>query len=328
MRAGARTEPKDGREGGFLASTAGVVTLALVATFLWGSAFPCIKIGYRLFSIPADDTASQMLFAGARFVLAGLGVIGAMSLVRRRPLVARREDARCVLVLSLFQTTLQYALFYLGLGHASGVTSSIIEATNTFFCILIAALVFKLERLTARKLAGCAVGFAGVALVTLSQGSGGLSFSLAGEGAVLASTLAAATSSSLIQVFSHEGHDPVTLSGWQFLVGGLTLSAIGLAGGGSLSPSGPASVALLLYLAFISAAAYSLWSLLLANNPVSRVSVFGFCNPVFGAILSTLLLDEGGIVSPAVLLCSLALASAGIVIVNTRRPARRTRAAR
>ena len=118
MRAGARTEPKDGREGGFLASTAGVVTLALVATFLWGSAFPCIKIGYRLFSIPADDTASQMLFAGARFVLAGLGVIGAMSLVRRRPLVARREDARCVLVLSLFQTTLQYALFYLGLSHA------------------------------------------------------------------------------------------------------------------------------------------------------------------------------------------------------------------
>ena len=37
---------------------------ALVCCLLWGSAFPCIKIGYRLFEVDAADTASQILFAG------------------------------------------------------------------------------------------------------------------------------------------------------------------------------------------------------------------------------------------------------------------------
>ena len=35
---------------------------ALLCCLLWGSAFPCIKIGYRLFEVDAADTASQILF--------------------------------------------------------------------------------------------------------------------------------------------------------------------------------------------------------------------------------------------------------------------------
>lgn len=34
---------------------------ALLCCLLWGSAFPCIKIGYRLFEVDAADTASQIL---------------------------------------------------------------------------------------------------------------------------------------------------------------------------------------------------------------------------------------------------------------------------
>ena len=45
---------------------------ALLCCLLWGSAFPCIKIGYRLFEVDAADTASQILFAGCRFTLAGV----------------------------------------------------------------------------------------------------------------------------------------------------------------------------------------------------------------------------------------------------------------
>ena len=39
-----------------------VALLALVCCFLWGSAFPCIKIGYRMFDIAASDTAGQIFF--------------------------------------------------------------------------------------------------------------------------------------------------------------------------------------------------------------------------------------------------------------------------
>ncbi|MCC8016047.1 MAG: hypothetical protein LIO43_01320 [Clostridiales bacterium] len=52
-----------------------MIPLALLCCFLWGSAFPMVKIGYRLFSIAADDSFSQILFAGLRFSIAGILVI-------------------------------------------------------------------------------------------------------------------------------------------------------------------------------------------------------------------------------------------------------------
>lgn len=48
----------------------------------------------------------------------------------------------------------------------------------------------------------------------------------------------------------------------------------------------------LLYMAIISAVAYTIWGVLLKYNPVARVSVYGFMNPVFGVILSAFLLGE------------------------------------
>ena len=58
-----------------LAWTPIVILVAGICCLLWGSAFPCIKIGYRLFKIAGGDTASQILFAGIRFALAGTMVI-------------------------------------------------------------------------------------------------------------------------------------------------------------------------------------------------------------------------------------------------------------
>ena len=295
------------------------VLACLAACFLWGSAFPCVKIGYELFGIDAADVPSILAFAGTRFVIAGLMVVAGVSLATRRAFVPERRDLPAIGALSLFQTVLQYVLFYVGLANCAGVTSSILEASNSFLCVLLAALVFRFERLTARKVIGCVIGFGGVLLVNLWGGRGGLSFTLMGEGMVLASTVAAATSSNLAKHFSAD-HDPVLLSGWQFVVGGAFMLVLGLAFGGHIAPADAANPApailLLAYLGFISAAAYSLWSLALAANPVSRVAVFGFMNPVFGVLLSAVLLDEASAVNPLVAVAALALVSAGIIIVN------------
>lgn len=301
----------------FLTSTWGALLAAALCCLLWGSAFPCIKVGYALFGIASTDTASQMLFAGTRFVIAGFMVILFVSIAWRKPLVPRRTDIGPIALLALFQTFGQYAFFYLGLAHAAGTTSSVIEASANFFAILLSALAFRQERLTGRKVAGCLLGFSGVVLINLggSLGSLSLSFSPMGEGMILLSTLCSATSSCLIQRLSAR-HDPVLLSGWQFVVGGLGLMAMGVAGGGALSPVGPSAIALLAYMGFISAAAYSVWSLLLSVNSVSRISVYGFMNPVFGFVLSAVLLGEYQQVDPVRSVCALALVSAGIVVVN------------
>lgn len=47
-----------------------VICLAVVCTFLWGSATPAIKIGYEQFHIEGTDSWSIIVFAGLRFLLA------------------------------------------------------------------------------------------------------------------------------------------------------------------------------------------------------------------------------------------------------------------
>ena len=46
--------------------------LSLLIMALWGSLYPCIKIGYSAFSINATDIPSILMFAGTRFTLCGL----------------------------------------------------------------------------------------------------------------------------------------------------------------------------------------------------------------------------------------------------------------
>ena len=47
-----------------------ICVMALICCALWGSAFPCVKIGYELLQI--KTTGSQILFAGYRFFGAGI----------------------------------------------------------------------------------------------------------------------------------------------------------------------------------------------------------------------------------------------------------------
>jgi drug/metabolite transporter (DMT)-like permease len=286
--------------------------------FLWGSAFPCVKIGYRLFSIGSGDTASQMLFAGIRFTLAGILVVLFGSLMEKRLLRPKRGSGGTIVILSLFQTTGQYFFFYIGLAHASGVNSSIIIGSGTFIAILIAAFLFRTEKMTWRKTIGSLLGFAGVMMVEL-RGSGSLHFhfSLLGEGCVLLSTVMAGLSTSYMKQAGQK-EDPAVLSAYQFLLGGLMLTAYGLLRGGQLHSSSAVwkCVILIVYMAFISAAAYTIWSILLKFNPVSRITVFGFMNPVIGVLLSAVLLGETGQAFRLSALGALALISAGIIIVN------------
>lgn len=287
---------------------------ALLCCALWGSAFPCIKLGYRYFQIASDDTASQILFAGCRFALAGVLAIAIGSILGKRLLLPRKSAWGKIAMLSLFQTIIQYVFFYVGLANTTGVKASIIEGVNVFIAILVASLLFHQEKLTARKLLGCAVGFAGVVLVNVTGSGLDMSFRFTGEGFIFLSTIAYAFSSVFLKRYSKE-EDPVMLSGWQFVFGGLILAVCGLLAGGRLTAVTGAGIAILFYLAVVSAAAYSLWGILLKYNPVSRVTVFGFMNPVFGVLLSALLLQETeslGVMSVAALI----LVCVGIYLVN------------
>ncbi len=299
----------------FLQRTVAVCFLAMVCCLLWGSAFPCIKIGYEMFQIDAADTASQILFAGVRFTLAGILVILIYSLAKKQLLIPKKSSWIMIGKVSAFQTVLQYLFFYMGLAHTTGVKGSIIEAANVFIAILIASFAFHQERFTQVKAIGCVIGFLGVVLVNLTgEGlSGGIRFD--GEGFLLIACVAYAISSVLIKIYSQR-EDPVVISGYQFLTGGIVMIVIALAAGGKLQAGGPASLILMLYMAMISAVAYSAWGLLLKCNPVSRVTVYSFMTPVFGVVLSAVFLGESTDMPVLQTLSALALVCTGVYIVN------------
>lgn len=288
---------------------------ALLCCALWGSAFPCIKIGYQLFHIDGADTASQILFAGYRFTLAGILTVMIGSVLSRKVLLPGKHSVGKIVWLSFLQTVLQYLFFYIGLANTSGVKASIIEAVNVFVAILVASLIFKQEKLSVHKMIGCAVGFLGVVLINLT----GLDFSfkLTGEGFIVLSTVAYAFSTVFMKWYS-QVDNPVMLSGYQFIVGGVIMGIVGFALGGQVNGAGMPAICLLVYLALVSAVAYSVWGLLLKYNPVSKVTVFGFMNPVCGVILSAILLKEGNTLN-ILSIFSLILVCIGIYVVNQKK---------
>lgn len=290
---------------------------ALLSCLLWGSAFPFIKIGYRLFEVEASDTFSQILFAGIRFFLAGVLTVLIGSLAGRKMLKVKKENRGRVAILCLFQTILQYTFFYIGLANTTGVKSSIIESMSTFAAILMSAAVFRMEKLSMNKLLGCLIGFAGVVLVNLNGAEGEtFSFHLMGEGMVLLSTISYAASTVFAKRFS-KYENPVALSGYQFILGGLLMIIAALSGHGHLMMHSAAGWLVLLWLSMVSALAYTFWSLLLKYNPVSSVTIYGFSTPVFGVLLSALLLKESTGISVFTII-ALVLVSLGIWIVNRR----------
>lgn len=292
---------------------------AVFCCVLWGSASPAIKIAYDIFKIPADDTASRLMLAGARFILAGLMTIGFGSVLAKKLLIPKRESVRYIAILALVQTIGQYYFFFMSLANTSGVRGSIINASGNFLAPLLAIYLFRLEKPSVKKIIGCTIGFIGIILF---MGGGaaftnGAAMTLSGEGAMMMAALFYAVSGCSIKIFSRN-ENPVVLSGYQFTLGGIVLFIIGALMGGSLHFYTPGCVLNLLYMGFISAGAYTLWGVLLKYNPVSRVSVFGFINPIMGVLLSALFLGEQGEAFTLVSFASLLLVSAGIIIVNIK----------
>ncbi len=295
-----------------------VFLLAALCCLLWGSAAPAIKIGYQLFRIDGSDTPSILMFAGARFLLAGFLVILYHSITQKRWVPTPKGSSAAIVSIALTQTIFQYIFYYVGLSHTTGVHGAIITGTNVFFSMLCASLVFRYEKLTIRKISGCVLGFLGIALVNLAgSGQEGLfHFTFLGEGFIVLTQIFYALSGSLVKLHSKK-FDVVTLSGYQFMLGGLVLLLVGGAFGGTLARAvGISAFALLLYMGFLSAIAYTLWGVLLKYNPVSRVTVLGFMNPMFGVILSAIFLGEIRQALSWNTLAALIFVCLGIYVVN------------
>lgn len=286
--------------------------LAVFCTLLWGTAFPFIKLGYSSFSIAENDLGAKLLFAGLRFTIAGIMVYAVLIVTSRKIPKLAKADILPVGALGVVQTFAQYIFTYIGIGFTSGTNTSIITACASFFTVLSAPLFFKGDKLTIMKVIGCMLGFAGV--LAINWGGGGFGTdTLFGDFMILLSTVSAAGGNLLSKKIAI-GRNPVNITAFQLIIGGGLLIVAGLICGGRLSFNNLQSVLILLWLAFVSAGAFSVWTALLKHHSASVITVFNLLVPVFGTILSGMMLGEDVFRLETVI--SLVLISLGIAFVN------------
>lgn len=260
--------------------------IAIVCTMLWGSAIPCIKLGYAIFNIMPSATADKLLFAGVRFFGAGLLILVPYSLFHQKIRLTKKLCTNS-LILGLIQTAGQYFFMYIGLAYTTGVNASVFNAIGTLLYIVLAWIIYRDEKLSKLKLVGCIVGFSGILLNSLAtQEMGILSFK--GDGFIIISNICVATGF-LYSKHSVKNSDPFLLTGIQMGIGGLVLLVIGLVLGGKLPTITVGGLILLFYLMIVSSVAFSLWTLLLRDYSASLVGMFNFLTPVFGTVFSYIL---------------------------------------
>lgn len=297
----------------FLKDKRVIIALSMVSCFLWGSAFPAIKVGYNFFHIHENDTYKKILFAGYRFFIAASIIMLALMLLKKKIKVSA-DEIKSLVFIGIVQTTLQYMFFYIGLSNTTGVKGSILSSGGTFFSVIIAHYIYKNDRLNLRKIFGLLFGFMGIIILNIRNTTGYGGFSIRGEGFLIFSCLLASIGSIYGKKIS-KSVPPVLLTGYQMLIGALFLIIVGRLGSGSftLKFTTRGSI-LLLYMALISAVAVSIWTLLIKYNAVGKISIYQFAIPVFGTIISSIVLNENLLNINT--LVALALVSIGVIIIT------------
>lgn len=264
--------------------------IAILCTMLWGSAIPTIKLGYDIFNIAPAATADKFVFAGVRFLGAGLLILVPFSLFSKNT-VMEKGLFRHSLILGLIQTAGQYFFMYIGLAYTTGVNTSVFNAVGTLLYIVLAWIIYRDEKVSEIKVLGCSIGFFGILLNSLATQKMGI-LSLRGDGFIIISSVCFAIGF-LYSKHCVKNSNPFLLTGIQMGFGGLVLLAVGLIFGGKLPTISTNGIILLVYLMLVSVVAFSLWTLLLKDYPAALVGVFNFLTPIFGAVFSYVLSSLG-----------------------------------
>lgn len=290
-----------------------VICIAIFCSVLWGSAFPVLKVSYVEFQMDPDDIIAKIVFAGYRFLLAGVILLVGLLFTNRQALKLTKRQIPILLLFGFIQTALQYFFFYNGLANTSGMKGAILTASGTFFTVLLAHFFYVNDRMNWQKVIGLIAGFSGVVLANWGQGFQ-FSFQFTGEGYMILSALMGAIGMILAKELAIGIH-PFALTGWQLTFGSLMMLIVGLP---QLSENAlvftPLGTGLLLYSALLSAVAFALWYSLLKYNKAGEVSIYKFATPVSGAILSALFIPSEKLT--VYIIGAMILVALGFIAVN------------
>lgn len=263
------------------------IFLAIIACLLWSTAYASIKIGLQF------DTPFH--FAGVRFIIAGILIL---PFTVKPAVYVRmiREHWKLVAWVTFLQTLVNYSLFYQGLNLVPGALGAVIVGSQPLVTAVVASIMHKDDKLSRKKIYTIIFGISGVILISAGRQAFkfGTAIELLGVLMILVANMATATSNVIISLKS-KGINPFVLSSASLFIGGVILYLVSIPVEGTSQGSFPLEYWFILtWLAFMAAAAFSLWFKLLQRPgvKVSELNLWKFIIPVVGAILSWLFVPD------------------------------------
>ena len=263
------------------------IPFAITACLLWSSAFAFVKYSLGYFG--------PYTLAGIRFMTAG-AIVGIISLfIDKQKLRNDLSHWRIILGISFFQTIMLYGLYFIGINMARGAQSAIVIGISPLMTAIMAHFMMHNDKITIRKFVSLMIGFLGIIIISLSSkpwGQAGWT-EFIGLSLLFISTASSVYGNILVAKIQNQ-ITPVRLCGWQMTIGGIVLFVISLI---RCEPY-PSNITIeliftLCWLVIISATGFTIWFLLLQDNPkVSDLNVWKFIIPVGGAIFSWILLEN------------------------------------
>lgn len=290
--------------------------LAIICAVGWSMAYPLIKVGYGIFEISSNDLGGKLLFAGVRFLLAGL-LVSAFCACRKTKLELKsKKDVSWLLLLALVNTTLHYMFAYIGLSNNTSGRSTILDSMSGFFLIFLSTVFFADDKLNKRKVIGCVMGFAGIVLINVEPGGNFFeNITFGGDGMILLNALCGAFGGVITRVVSKK-MNIMSATGYSMAIGGALLVlaglCIGTSGAWNLQIDG---IVVLTALVLISAVCFAIYNELLAVYPISEIAIYNALIPVLGVMFAALLLNEP---LKWQYFVAVLLVAAGICIVNKK----------
>ncbi len=288
-----------------------MVIATLFTSFLWGSAYPSIKIIYSEIGVLGEF--EKLILAGFRFAIAGLVVLVFSKVKLKAKLKPERNELLLTGVLGLL-TFATFTLFFIGLGYTSSTKGPIVSSVGIFFVAIFSHFMSRSNRMNVKKTIGLICGFTGVVLANITFiTQAAFSFTLNGEGFLIFHAVLSAITTVLIKKHAYS-MDVVRVNGWQLLLGGVLLLFVGFAGHPAMPLFNVLSAGLLVYIGVVSAVSYTLCFLLLRYHKATEVEQYKFAIPLFGSLLSVIFIpgEHMGIE----MLGAAVLVATGIFIVN------------
>jgi len=283
-----------------------VIPWAILGCLLWSSAFAVVKMGL--------EYMPPLTFAGMRFLLAGLMLIPFCGRFKAIAFALRRQK-RLILWVSFLQTVILYSTYFVGMKLVGGAQAAIVVGSGPLAAALMAHWFMKNDRMTRGK--SCSIGMGMVGVVVLACAS--KPWSPAGMRQVIGMVLLmvgviSSAVSNILVARSRRAMNPMLLASLQMGFGGMVLLVMAGSFEGLPDHVPPMQFFVALgWLAFVSATAFSIWFYWLKRVKVSELNMWKFLVPVFGVVISWLLLSGE---SPDWITVACMACVAGAVLMN------------